>query len=128
MVNAIRAARAAARSALETAYYEGSCTIVEYRDVTDTRSKLTRQSEITVVENQPCKLSFERLNTVVQTDTAATLTQATKLFLSPEIEVNGGSKIIVTWMGKTESFSCSGKPAVYPTHQEIMLEPFRGWA
>ena len=78
--------------------------------------------------NQPCKLSFEKLNAVVQTDAAAAISQSTKLFISPEIVVNGGSKIIVEQDGRKAEYSASGEPAVYSSHQEITLELFKGWA
>lgn len=127
MVKAMEAARKAARRAQE-ASYEGLCTIYEYRDVTDEKTKLSSEEEITVIENQPCKLSFEKLNAVVQTETAAVQAQGVKLFLAPEIVVCSNSKIVVTQNGVTDEYSASGKPAIYPTHQEITLESFRGWA
>ena len=61
MVNALEAARKAAKKAHENLYYNGLCTIVEYGSVTDPETKRTTQKEITVVENQPCNLSFEKL-------------------------------------------------------------------
>lgn len=128
MVKALEAARKAARKAQEALYYEGLCTIIEYQDVTDEETNITRQEEVTVIENQPCKLSFEKLNAVVQTDTAAAISQGTKLFIAPEVEVKGGSKIVVVQNGVTTEYSASGEAAVYPTHKEIMLELFRGWA
>lgn len=127
MVSAVTAAQKAARKAI-TSTYTGVCTIMERRDVRDEKTKITRKSKVTVIENQPCRLSFEKLNTVVQTDTAAAISQSTKLFLSPEIVINGGSKIIVEQDGRKAEYSASGEPAVYPTHQEIMLTLFRGWA
>ena len=126
MVNALEAARKAARKAQETTY-EGLCTVIEYQDMTDEKSNLTSQEEIVVIENQPCKLSFEKLVSAVQKETAAAVSQGIKLFLAPEIVVNGGSKIIVTQNGVTEAYSASGKPALYSTHQEISLELFQGW-
>ena len=74
------------------------------------------------------KLSFEKLNAVVQTDTAAKQTQGTKLFIAPEIKVKPGSKIVVEQNGVTTAYSASGVPAVYLSHAEIMLELFEGWA
>lgn len=121
------AARNAARKAIESTY-EGVCSIVEYKAVTDEETKITRQAEVTVLENQPCKLSFEKLNAVVQTETAAAISQGTKLFISPEITIKGGSKIVVVQNGITGEYSASGEPAVYSSHQEIMLELFKGWA
>lgn len=122
MVKALSAARKAVESA-----YNGVCTVLEYGDMFDDETKITYQGEKAVYENIPCKLSFEKLNAAVQTDTAACVSQGTKLFTAPEIKISGGSKIIVTQNGITGEYSSSGEPAVYPTHQEIMLELFRGW-
>lgn len=128
MVNGLTAAQKAARKAIESTY-SGVCTILERRDVRDEKTKITRKNEeVPVVENQPCKLSFEKLNAVVQTDAAAAISQSTKLFISPEIVINGGSKIIVEQDGRKAEYSASGEPAVYSSHQEIMLELFKGWA
>ena len=127
MVKAMETARKAARRAQE-ATYEGLCTIYEYHEVTDEKTKLSSEEEITVIENQPCKLSFEKLNSVVQTETAAVQAQGVKLFLAPEIVVSSNSKIVVTQNGVTDEYSASGIPAIYSTHQEITLESFRGWA
>lgn len=127
MVKAMEAARKAARRAQE-ATYEGLCTIFEYQEVKDAKTKLSSEEEVVVIENQPCKLSFEKLNAASQTETAAMAAQGIKLFLAPEIVVKGNSKIIVTQNGVTEEYSASGKPAIYSTHQEITLELFKGWA
>ena len=127
MVKAMEAARRAARRAQE-ATYEGICTIYECRDVTDEKTKLSSEEEVAVIEDQPCKLSFEKLNSVVQTETAAVQAQGVKLFLAPEIVVSSNSKIVVTQNGVTDEYSASGIPAIYSTHQEITLESFRGWS
>lgn len=127
MVKAMEAARKAARAALESAY-DGQCDIVEYRDVTDEETKLSHEEEIVVLEGQPCRLSFEKQAAVSQTETAASVTQGLKLFLAPEIRVKPGSKVIVTQNGITGVYSAGGEPAVYSTHQEIVLELFERWA
>lgn len=126
MVNAMEAARKAARRAQE-ATYEGLCTIYEYHKVRDEKTKLSNEQEVAVIENQPCKLSVEKLNAAVQTETAAVQAQGVKLFLAPEIIIKSNSKIVVTQNGVTDEYSESDKPAIYPTHQEIILELFRGW-
>lgn len=64
----------------------------------------------------------------MQSDTGAAISQGTKLFTVPEIQIKPGSKIIVTQNGVTTVYSSSGVPAVYPTHQEVILELFEGWA
>ena len=119
---------AKARRAQESQYRD-LCTISEYRDVVDEKSRLTRKEEVVVLENLECRLSFENLSAASQTDTGAAVVQSVKLFIAPEVRIKSGSKVTVTLTdGKVEEYALSGIPAVYPTHQEILLEPFRGWA
>ncbi len=126
-MKALQAAKKAARKAIESTY-SGQCTIKERRDIKDEKTKISRKSEISVVEDQPCRLSFEKIAAAVQTETAAAISQGIKLFLAPEITVKPGSKIVVTQAGVTGEYQLSGAAAVYETHQEIMLELFKGWA
>lgn len=124
----LTAAQKAARKAIESTY-NGVCTITCRRDVRDEITKITRKNEeVPIALNQPCKLSYEALNPAVQTDTVAKQAQGTKLFVAPEIDVKPGSKITVEQNGVTTEYFVSGEPAVYLSHQEIMLELFRGWA
>lgn len=127
MVNAIQPAQKAARKAIEATYF-GTLTVTERKKEKDERSKLTKDVEVVVLENQPCKLSFEKLQTAIQSDSAATITQVTKLFVSPDISINAGSKITVSQDNVTTDYTCSGVPAIYPTHQEIILELFKDFA
>nr|DAQ34738.1 MAG TPA: head closure knob [Caudoviricetes sp.] len=127
MVDAIKAAQQAARKAIESTYF-GVLMVTEMQKVKDERSKLTNDEEVVVLENQPCKLSFEKLQTAIQSDSAATITQGTKLFVSPDISIKAGSKITVSQDDVTTDYTCSGVPAVYPTHQEITLELFKDYA
>ena len=39
-----------------------------------------------------------------------------------------GSKIVVTQEGRTAAYARSGEPAVYSSHQEIVLVPFEEYA
>lgn len=127
MIKAMQAAQKAARKAIESTY-TGVMTISERQSVKDPNTHITSTKEVVVLENQPCKLSFETIAATAQTETAASLTQGTKLFLPPDVEVNAGSKIIVEQDGVKNAYSASGVPAVYPTHQEIILTLFERWA
>ena len=127
MVEAWEAARKAARQAQE-AMYEGRCTIAEYRAVRDEKTKLSEDKEVIVRENEPCRLSFETMKAAGSAGPAAAVTQTVKLFLSPEIAVKPGSRIMVSQNDRITDYKSSGVPAVYPTHQEILLERFEGWA
>ena len=68
------------------------------------------------------------ITATVQTDTAAALSQGVKVFLSPNVSIKAGSKLTVTQNGVTTAYKSSGVPAVYPTHQEIILTLFERWA
>lgn len=123
MVNAREAARRAQES-----MYDGVCSVVEYKAVTDKKTKITRHREVTILEDQPCRLSFEKKNAAVQTNTAAAVSQGVRLFISPDICINSGSKVVVTQNGRAYEYKASGEPAVYFSHQEIELELFKEWA
>ena len=127
MVTSIPAAQGAARKAIEATYF-GLLTVTEMQKGKDEKSKLTKTTPMTVIENQPCRLSFETVKAAAQSDSAAAITQIIKLFISPDISIKAGSKITVAQDGVTADYSCSGVPAVYPTHQEIILELSRKWA
>lgn len=108
--------------------YEGACTVVEYRDTEDKDSGIKRNKEVIVAENLPCKLSFELNYPSEQTDTVSVISQRAKLFISPEVNIKNGSKIIVEQYGKRAEYCCCGETAVYPTHREIRVAPFIKWA
>lgn len=116
----------AQRKALER-LWKDRCTVYHRVKVKDPISKLTDSKEMPLLQDQPCKLSFETL-TSSNGDPVATVSQSVKLFISPDVVIKAGSKIIVTQHGRTTEYSNSGVPAVYPTHQEIMLTLFNGWA
>ena len=116
-----------ARKAIES-LYDGTCTITEYNKV-KRENKSTGFEEIIVLENQPCRISFNTINSTTSTETGASaLVQVAKLFIAPEIEVKPGSKIAVTQNKVTTEYQNSGQPAFYNTHQEIMLVLFKGWS
>lgn len=127
MIKAMHAAQKAARKAIESTY-TGVMTVSERQSVKDPNTHITSTKEVVVLENQPCKLSFETLSNAVQTDTVATISQGVKVFLSPDVSIKPGSKLTVTQNGVTTAYKSSGVPAVYPTHQEIMLELSNNYA
>ena len=116
----------AQRKAIES-LYKDCCEVVEYQKIKK-ENKSTGQIEVSVLKNQPCRLSIENSTTTATADGAATIQQIIKLFISPEITVAPGSKIIVTRNGRTTSYKSSGFSAVYCSHQEVLLELFEGWA
>ncbi len=109
-----------ARAAIESEY-RGVCDITVFSQTKDTETGITRVAEEAALRDMPCRLSFEGLKSAEQTETAAKVSQRAKLFISPDIKIKSGSKITVRQDGLEREFAMSGIPAVYPTHQEIML-------
>ena len=114
------------RKAIES-LYGGKCTITEHQKVKK-ENKSTGFQDVVVLEDEPCRLSFKTINTTNPTDTASSTVQIAKVFLAPEIQVKPGSKLTITQNDVTTEYKSSGKPAIYSTHQEIILELFNGWA
>ena len=115
-----------ARKAIES-MYDGTCTVTEYQEyIKDNKS--TAHHEVVLLEGQPCRLSFSSSPNTNQTESAAQLVQTIKVFLAPDVRVQAGSKLTITQNGVTTEYKSSGEPALYQTHQEIMLELFKGWA
>ena len=115
-----------ARKAIES-MYDGTCTVTEYQEYIK-ENKSTGHHEVVILEGQPCRLSFSSSLNTNQTESAAQLVQTSKVFLAPDVRVQAGSKLTITQNGVTTEYKSSGEPALYQTHQEIMLELFKGWA
>lgn len=119
----------AQRKALER-LWKDRCTVYHRVKVTDPKTKLTDFDEKPLLQDQPCKLSFETLNST-DGNHVATVAQSVKLFISPDVEIPAGCKIVVTRFNdleRTFTYSRSGEPGIFTNHQEIMLEPFKGYA
>lgn len=117
----------AKRQALES-LYTGKCTIYEYKKI-KRANKSTGFEEVAVLTDQACRLSFKQSpNTSGSDDLSSGATQIIELFISPEVKISQGSKIVVTQNGKTTEYADSGVPALYPTHQAINLKLFKEWS
>lgn len=111
------------RDAIESLYI-GKCTIVEFVPEKDEETKLTTQVEKQVYVDLPCRLSYSRYKTedVASGTEFVSAEQTMKLFLSPDIEVNHGSKLIITQNGKTKEYKRSGVANHHTNHQEIPIQ------
>lgn len=108
--------------------WAGSCTVITRVKQQDPVTKRTEFVEEPLYEDQPCRLSYQTLTPTTNKNGVAEVVQVPKLFISNELVIPPGSKIIVTQNGRTVEFSNSGQPAVYSNHQEIIMELFKGWA
>ena len=112
---------AAERAAIEMTY-DGRCTVTEYQQVKDSVTKATRQQAVMVLEDQPCALSQTSSRPATGTATDNTIDYDAKLFISPDVTIKAGSRIVVVQDGMTFEGEQAGKPFRYPTHQEIALK------
>ena len=100
----------------------GKCTIYEYEDITDPFTHQTTQREVAVLEDEPCRLSYNREQATNIQNGAAVVSQSITLFIRPDLVINPGSVIEITQHGYTVKYKGSGMSAVYTNHQEITLE------
>lgn len=115
------------RKAIES-LYQGTCDIVEHKKVKKPNGS-TGFQDIKVLEKESCRLSFKVITSTNPTDVGTSeLTQTTTLFISPDVKIKPGSKIVVTQNNVTKEYKQSGEPAIYSTHQEIILELFDRWS
>ena len=94
------------RKAIESSY-DSTADIFEKTKVLN--SSITKFKETKVHSDIKCRLSYNSIGATANGEANA-------------IEVKPGSVIHVNSMGITKAYRCSGKPAVYPTHQEIVLD------
>lgn len=102
--------------------WTGKCTIYEFQDTTSPVTWQTTQKEVPVLENEPCRLSYNREQATDISNGAAVVSQSITLFIRPDLVIKPGSVIEITQHGVTEKYKGSGKPAIYSNHQEIILE------
>ena len=102
--------------------WTGRCTIYEFQDKTDPETFQTTQQEVAVLENEPCRLSYNHEQATNIRSGAAVVSQSITLFIRPDLVINPGSVIEITQNGVTERYKGSGQPAVYSNHQEIVLQ------
>lgn len=102
--------------------WTGKCTIYEYQEVTNEETWQTNHELVSVVVDEPCRLSHSRESTVDVNSGAPYVTQTIVLFIRPDIPIKEGSVIEVTQNDVTNKYRRASKPAVYTKHQEVALE------
>lgn len=107
--------------------YTGLCTVIEYQSIKDPITFKTTHNEVPVLTDIPCRLSFKAISKSNENEINNQVTQQVKLFLNSSHIIKTGSKIIVNQNSRQFTYKNSSEPAIYPTHQEIVLEPFKGW-
>jgi hypothetical protein len=105
--------------------YDGVCTITEFVTAT---GAINNTVATVVATDVPCRLSYSSKPNGTQTDTATAVSQTIKLFLSTDVTIKAGSRIVVTQAEKTNSYVAAGEPAIYLSHQEVELTLKERWA
>lgn len=113
-------------NAIESTYI-GVCEVVYYENF-QRNNGTTGFSEVTAFKNIPCRLSFESIKNTNEDMNVNIRSSSVKLFLSPDIVVKTGAKIIVNQNNREFVYKSSGEPAVYETHQELILKLFDKWS
>lgn len=125
-MNILDKSRLKAKMAIEK-LYEDTCNIYTYEKITEANTGITRQVKKNYLENISCRVSFSNFPSTTD-DEQAKLTQSIKLFLPSDILIKAGSYVSICRQGLITDYVCSGKPAIYKTHQEINLELYKDYA
>ncbi len=123
----IESARRIMREKIEQTY-EDSCSVYEQKDVFDEKTKVKKGKRVATLEDEPCRLSFSRLEAGEKADPASAPSQTAKLFISPDIDIKTGCVLEIKHKGRIYEYERSGQPAVYSSHQEIVLQLRERWS
>ena len=105
-----------------TVLWTGKATIYEYMHTTDPDTYQTTLELVPVLEDEPCRLSYNHEQATNIQSGAAVVSQSITLFVRKDLVIKPGSVIEVTQNGVTEKYKGSGQPAIYSQHQQIVLQ------
>ena len=101
--------------------YNHICNIFIKKEVKNIETFETEFITDTYIKKQPCRVSFKNINNTSNGEVAG-YTQQIKLFIDEKIKILEGSSIEIIVNGEKTLYKQSGKPALYPCHQEILLK------
>lgn len=111
------------RRAIERTY-TGRMSIREVVNIVENSETLDRWE--TVQKDLPCFLDRSQVNAASNDGTKSSLKQQLRLVCAPEVEIKPGSRIKVEQHNMMIEFNYSGRPFIYPTHQELFIEDSDG--
>lgn len=116
-----------ARKAIES-LYDGKCTITETQEV-ENEDHTTSQEDVDTYTDIPCRLSVNTIYAASDSDNgAASVSKVIKLFLSPDVVITSGAKVTVTQCSLSGVYRSASEPAIYHSHQEVILELQDRWS
>lgn len=104
------------RKAIET-MYDSVCTAIVHEEY-EKPNGATGFRDAILLEEEPCRIDFNCISASDQGEAVASVSQEIRLFISPDVEIPAGSKIIAN----SVDYAHSGVAAKYATHQEIILK------
>ncbi len=108
--------------------YEGRMTVIEYIPQRDEETGITKQTEVVVLTDVPCRLSYMDQAVGAAGDAVTENIQKIKVFFSPQITIKPGSKLVIRQHGTEAAYQSSGVQKNYCGHAEVNLEYFKRWA
>ena len=95
-------------------------TMTVYTTIEETVNNVTENKFKETISDEPCRLSHKTFPVSKDGGGYSGTAHEIKIFCAPELLIPPGSEITVKRQnGYTETFSNSGAPAMYSTHQEI---------
>ena len=102
---------------IATLYFD-SMDIYRKEKIKNYNTGVTTMQEVLKYSNLQCALDKkDEVQTGGEIGTAY-ISAAYKLFCRPEVDIQTGDKLVITYNGRTEEFE-SGEPYPYKSHQEV---------
>lgn len=89
--------------------------------VSDKNGSITKQTTKIIADDVPCKISLGSLK-ATERGIAAQIDYDAKLYLSPNLNVPDGAKIVVTGVNGVVTEYIGSRAYGYASHQEIFLQ------
>lgn len=113
------------RKAIER-MYDSLCTVIVFQEY-EKPNGVTAFREEVLFEDEPCHVSQTPITRATNSNGANEVEKIINLFISPDLTIPAGSKIIVTYCDISYEYKSSGVPSHYDAFQQIQLELVNRW-
>lgn len=103
--------------------WKGRCSITDIVNWEDDRG-ITKCCKRITAENVPCRISYKtykRDRAGESKENVNELSREVRLITDKNVSIKAGCRISVEQNGMKREFEAAGIPAVYSTHQEVMI-------
>jgi hypothetical protein len=109
-------------------FWKDKCTVYVRKNVTNDETKRTKQEEVLLFEDEPCRIVFKTPVTTNDMRGAPLAPQEIKLLIDKEIPPGSKVSVLRAETNERAVYQLSGKANPYTVHREIALEVWKGWA